>query len=129
VRVCVWGAQVVGTVVACFLPCFVVAGGGRMLGAEHLCSWLLSRRCSLHTQVRHRNLSVYNRLLSLLKDSSRRFFLFSNEHNKDTFTAHRPGESPNDRNDRAIRKCAAWYGTHLRDSVKVRARLRACATG
>ena len=40
--------------------------------------------CVVRSQVRHRNLSIYNRLLSLLKDASRRFFLFSNEHNKDT---------------------------------------------
>ena len=77
-------------------------------------------------QVRHRNLSIYNRLLSLLKDHTRRFFLFSNEHNKDTYTAHRTGESPNDRNDRAIRMAASWYGAHLRSAVKVGMRRNMC---
>ncbi len=77
--------------------------------------------CAATVQVRHRNLSIYNRLVSLLKDHTRRFFLFSNEHNKDTYTAHRPGESPNDRNDRAIRLSASWYRAHLKDTVKVRA--------
>jgi exosome complex exonuclease DIS3/RRP44 len=73
-------------------------------------------------QVRHRNLSLYNRLLTLLKDHSRRFFLFSNEHNRETYTSHRPGESPNDRNDRAIRLSTLWYAKHLGKQYKVRVR-------
>ena len=73
-------------------------------------------------QVRHRNLAIYNRLITLLRDHSRRLFLFSNEHHKETYTAHRPGESPNDRSDRAIRIAAAWYKTHLRD-VEVRCKV------
>ena len=30
----------------------------------------------------------------------------------------KPGESANDRNDRAIRKACSWYQTHLEESQK-----------
>lgn len=32
---------------------------------------------------------------------------------RDTYTEREPGETPNDRNDRAIRVCARWYNQHL----------------
>eukprot|EP00873_Tetraselmis_striata_P021480 jgi/Tetstr1/441744/TSEL_029965.t1 len=64
-------------------------------------------------EVKHRGLPVYNRLRSLCQDKGRRFYVFSNEHHKETYIKAEPGESPNDRNDRAIRVVAAWYKAHL----------------
>lgn len=64
-------------------------------------------------EVRHRNLAVYNRLMALLRDHRRRFFLFSNEHHRETYAGHNRSESPNDRNDRAIRLAAQWYASHV----------------
>lgn len=59
-------------------------------------------------EVKHRNLAVARRLQSLLADHSRRFILFANEHQRATYAHPRDGETPNDRNDRAIRDVAAW---------------------
>jgi len=35
--------------------------------------------------------------------------------NRDTYIERQPGESSNDRNDRAIREAAHWYQAHLAD--------------
>lgn len=35
---------------------------------------------------------------------------------RDTFIEREPGESANDRNDRAIRVAAKWYSQHLKTS-------------
>eukprot|EP00611_Tribonema_gayanum_P002124 TRINITY_DN1155_c0_g3_i2.p1 TRINITY_DN1155_c0_g3~~TRINITY_DN1155_c0_g3_i2.p1 ORF type:complete len:1007 (+),score=329.82 TRINITY_DN1155_c0_g3_i2:263-3283(+) len=59
-------------------------------------------------EVRHNNLALYRRLRQLLMDESRVFIFFANEHHCEAYTEHRPGESPNDRNDRAIRVSAQW---------------------
>lgn len=64
-------------------------------------------------EVKHRGLPVYNRLRSLCQDKGRRFYVFSNEHHRETYVTAEPGESPNDRNDRAIRVVASWYRAHL----------------
>ena len=37
---------------------------------------------------------------------------------RDTYIERKPGESANDRNDRAIRKACSWYQTHLEESQK-----------
>ena len=47
---------------------------------------------------------------------SKAFFVFSNENHKDTYLERRAGESPNDYNDRAIRKVVSWYQDHLKES-------------
>ncbi|KAK9948228.1 hypothetical protein M0R45_003814 [Rubus argutus] len=70
-------------------------------------------------EVKNRNLSVYNRLRALCSNSLRNFFVFSNEHHKDTYVTDMSGESKNDRNDRAIRVAAQWYQTHLAGSVRI----------
>ncbi|KAK9825185.1 hypothetical protein WJX81_004330 [Elliptochloris bilobata] len=64
-------------------------------------------------EVRHRNTSVYQRLRALTASPSRRFYVFSNEHHRETYITTNVGEGPNDRNDRAIRVAAAWYGARL----------------
>lgn len=35
---------------------------------------------------------------------------------RDTYVERKPGESANDRNDRAIRKVCSWYQSHLEQS-------------
>lgn len=37
---------------------------------------------------------------------------------RDTYVERQPGESANDRNDRAIRVAVAWYENHLKQSAK-----------
>lgn len=72
----------------------------------------LSRVILLQTvldEVRHQNASLLNRLMALAGSSSKQYVIFSNEHHRDTYVARLPGESPNDRNDRAIRVAAQWY--------------------
>ena len=64
-------------------------------------------------EVKHRSLAAYNRLRVLIADPKKRFFVFVNEHCRGTFIEQRDGESINDRNDRAIRGSAQWYGSHL----------------
>ena len=39
---------------------------------------------------------------------------------RDTYVERKPGESANDRNDRAIRTTCHWYQTHLEESQKMR---------
>ncbi|XP_010270516.1 PREDICTED: exosome complex exonuclease RRP44 homolog A [Nelumbo nucifera] len=70
-------------------------------------------------EVKNKNLSVYNRIRALCSNSLRNFFVFSNEHHKDTYVKAMVGESPNDRNDRAIRVATQWYQNHLGGSIRV----------
>jgi len=44
------------------------------------------------------------------------FYVFVNEHHKNTYVERKPGESANDRNDRAIRVACQWYQKHLDSS-------------
>ncbi|XP_063241362.1 exosome complex exonuclease RRP44 isoform X2 [Bacillus rossius redtenbacheri] len=64
-------------------------------------------------EVKHRSSSVYKRLKDILSNPQRKFYIFVNEHHRDTYVERRPGETVNDRNDRAIRVAAAWYESHL----------------
>ncbi|CAG4919042.1 unnamed protein product [Colias eurytheme] len=64
-------------------------------------------------EVKHQNTAIFQRLLEVIGNKKRKFFSFVNEHHKDTYIERNPGEKPNDRNDRAIRKAAMWYATHL----------------
>ncbi|KAL4433106.1 hypothetical protein ABPG77_006533 [Micractinium sp. CCAP 211/92] len=64
-------------------------------------------------EVKARNASAYQRLRQLAAADAKRFFVFANEHHRETYVKQEPGESPNDRNDRAIRVAAAWYTARL----------------
>ena len=64
-------------------------------------------------EVRHNKISVHKRLRALIADERRRFHVFSNDFHRATFCSRSVGESPNDRNDRAIRTAAAWYAEQL----------------
>ena len=66
---------------------------------------------------KHRNSPAYARIKTLLDERGRRFHAFENEHFKPTRVEQQKGESPNDRNDRAIRVCAAWYQQHLKAAL------------
>ena len=57
---------------------------------------------------------MYKRLKDVIYgDVARRnWFVFVNEHHAETYVERAPGESANDRNDRAIRRAAAWYAGH-----------------
>ncbi|KAK7739446.1 exosome catalytic subunit dis3 [Diaporthe eres] len=64
-------------------------------------------------ELRNRSLPLYNRLIGLTKSDEKRFYVFFNEFRLETHVAREPGETVNDRNDRAVRKAVAWYGEHL----------------
>lgn len=64
-------------------------------------------------EVRHRSAPAYKRLRDILGNPSKHFYTFANEFNKDTYVERQPGETANDRNDRAIREAAVWYREHL----------------
>uniref|UniRef100_A0A1B6DID1 PIN domain-containing protein n=1 Tax=Clastoptera arizonana TaxID=38151 RepID=A0A1B6DID1_9HEMI len=67
-------------------------------------------------EVKHRSSSVYKRLKEIIADSRRNFYVFVNEHHRETYVERIPGEKINDRNDRAIRVAANWYDNHLNQS-------------
>lgn len=70
-------------------------------------------------EVKNKNSAVYGRIRNLIDSPARRFVVFSNEFHRDTYVQIMAGESPNDRNDRAIRVAARWYQSHLGEAVKV----------
>lgn len=65
-------------------------------------------------EVRHRSAPIYKRLKDMLHAQEKHFYTFTNEHHRETFIEREPGESANDRNDRAIRVAAKWYTGHLK---------------
>lgn len=96
-------------------------------------------------EVKHRSTTLYKRLKDIISNVNRKFYVFANEHHKfvspevvfyfetfvvkteswwrwifsrDTYIEREPGESANDRNDRAIRVAAKWYDDHLLESQK-----------
>ncbi|GAA5950094.1 hypothetical protein JCM3765_004194 [Sporobolomyces pararoseus] len=73
-------------------------------------------------EVRHRSLPLYNKLRTLIDDdlpggsNLKRGFTIWNEAIEETFLEKLPNESPNDRNDRAIRHLASFYTSLLSSS-------------
>lgn len=76
-------------------------------------------------EVRHRSLPLYNKLRTLIDDDFapskstgehklKRGWTVWNEALEETFLERNEGESPNDRNDRAIRHLASYYTAILR---------------
>jgi len=79
----------------------------------------LSNVIVLHTvlqEVRHRSSPIYKRLKDIISNPKKKFYVFVNEHRKETYVEREPGESANDRNDRAIRVACQWYQEHFKDS-------------
>ncbi|KAH9043000.1 RNB-domain-containing protein [Lactarius hengduanensis] len=64
-------------------------------------------------EVRHRSLPLFNRLKALMKMDEKRTWIFYNEFRSETAVVREVGETPNDRNDRAIRVGTAWYNSHI----------------
>lgn len=64
-------------------------------------------------EIRHKSATVYKKLKHIIRNATRNFFLFINEHHRETYIEREPGEKTNDRNDRAIRVAVKWYNTHL----------------
>lgn len=60
-------------------------------------------------EVKHRNLSVYNRICKLLNDESRLYIFFPNEACVSTLVLRRQKESINDSNDRSIRHVTQYF--------------------
>jgi exosome complex exonuclease DIS3/RRP44 len=69
-------------------------------------------------ELKNRSIPIYNRLLGLVKSADKRFYLFFNEFRMETYVERGRGETINDRNDRAIRRAAQWYGEHLKLATK-----------
>jgi exosome complex exonuclease DIS3/RRP44 len=69
-------------------------------------------------ELKNQSLPLYNRLLSLIKTTEKRFYLFFNEFRLETHVRRGQNESINDRNDRAVRAVAKWYSEHLRSTLK-----------
>ena len=68
--------------------------------------------------MKNQNLSAYKRIRDLISNTSKRFYVFANEHHNETFTKRDGSESSNDRNDRAIRVSTNWYNEHLKKNLK-----------
>ncbi|KLO07368.1 RNB-domain-containing protein [Schizopora paradoxa] len=64
-------------------------------------------------EVRHRSLPLYNRLRALVKAEDKQFWVYYNEFRSETACIRLDGETPNDRNDRSIRKASDWYKSHI----------------
>jgi len=63
-------------------------------------------------EIRHRSSPIYKRLRDIIANPDRNFLMFVNEHRKETYVERQPGETANDRNDRAIRVACSWYNKH-----------------
>lgn len=64
-------------------------------------------------ELRHKSISIFQRLRNRIADPKARFYVFCNEHHRETYVKREVGESPNDRNDRAIRRAVDWYRAHV----------------
>jgi exosome complex exonuclease DIS3/RRP44 len=73
-------------------------------------------------EVKNRSLPLYHRLIALTKNEGKRFYVFFNEFRQETHVTRDPGESINDRNDRAVRKAVEWYNQHIAKAVKSRSK-------
>ncbi|CAD5118185.1 DgyrCDS6913 [Dimorphilus gyrociliatus] len=69
---------------------------------------------TVYGEVLHRSAIAYKKLKDCLSNPEKKFYLFMNEFHRDTFIERDQKESPNDRNDRAIRTAALWYQKHLK---------------
>ncbi|KAI9691861.1 MAG: exosome catalytic subunit dis3 [Bathelium mastoideum] len=75
-------------------------------------------------EVKARSLPLYHRLVNLTKNESKRFYVFFNDFRQETYVVRNPGETINDRNDRAVRRAVKWYSEHLEQAVRARKSIR-----
>jgi exosome complex exonuclease DIS3/RRP44 len=66
-------------------------------------------------ELRHLNVSVYKRLLSLLKDEKKMYIFYPNEQSMESAVVKRAGESVNDANDRAIRRVCSHLAKEIEE--------------
>ena len=71
----------------------------------------------ISVKVKNQNLSAYKRIRDLVSNSSKKFYVFANEHHRETFVERESNESSNDRNDRAIRVANKWHNQHLKEAL------------
>lgn len=64
-------------------------------------------------ELRHLNLSVYKRLLALLKDEKKMYVFYPNEQSAECAIVKRLGETVNDANDRAIRRMCMFISEQI----------------
>ncbi len=69
-------------------------------------------------ELRNRSIPLYNRLVALTKSEDKLFYVFFNEFRLETHVIRKPGESINDRNDRAVRRAVKWYVDHLQKNMQ-----------
>lgn len=75
-------------------------------------------------ELRNRSLPLYNRLIGLTRSEDKHFYVFFNEFRLETYVVREPGESINDRNDRAVRQSVKWYRDHLQKAATKAGRSR-----
>ncbi|XP_033115744.1 exosome complex exonuclease RRP44-like [Anneissia japonica] len=68
---------------------------------------------TVQKEVKHRSLPAHKRIRDIIANKEKKFYVFTNEHHKDTFIEREGGESANDYNDRAIRNATSWFNGHL----------------
>jgi exosome complex exonuclease DIS3/RRP44 len=73
-------------------------------------------------EVKNRSLPLYHRLIALTKHENKRFYVFFNEFRQETHVTRDPGETINDRNDRAVRRAVQWYNDHIYQAVTARSK-------
>lgn len=71
--------------------------------------------------MKHQNLGAYKRIRDIISNASKKFYVFTNEHNRETFIERKTNETSNDRNDRAIRVSVKWYNSHLKKTMHAKA--------
>ena len=79
-------------------------------------------------ELKNRSLPLYNRVIGLTKSDDKHFYVFFNDFRQETYVVREPGETINDRNDRAVRRAVNWYGEHLHQSIKSSKRSIQCPT-
>ncbi|XP_022091521.1 exosome complex exonuclease RRP44-like [Acanthaster planci] len=68
---------------------------------------------TVQQEAKHRSLPVHKRMRDLIANADKKFYVFTNEHHRETYSERKPGETPNDYSDRLIRRAAKWYRDHL----------------
>ncbi len=65
-------------------------------------------------------MGAYKRIRDIISNPSKKFYVFTNEHNRETFIERKTDETSNDGNDRAIRVSVKWYKAHLQKTLRVK---------
>lgn len=113
----------IGTVLETNCPCYIIPDTNVVLHQiTFLESPLITNVIILQTvlnETKNQNQSLYSRLRSLIQNEKKHFYVFSNEHHKDTYVEKKENETINDRNDRAIRVASEWYSKNVSNEIPV----------